>query len=119
MFSLTLEETFRWLSREGFTRAGHSYEPDWNADGDNTLPPDSYIVFGLPCTRSEKKKKEELNAIKKDKGQAFAQGFTESTWQAIWQEFRNPKETVRRLDINRMSADALAFYRPFHFPPFG
>lgn len=38
-------------------------------------------------------------------------------WPAIWAELQNPRAAVRQLDIARMPADAIAFYRPFHFEP--
>jgi hypothetical protein len=35
----------------------------------------------------------------------------------LWGELRDPAGAVRTLDIHRLPADALAFYRPFHFSP--
>jgi hypothetical protein len=35
----------------------------------------------------------------------------------LWNEFKDPAGAVRTLDVNRLPADALAFYRPFHFSP--
>ncbi|MBI3989228.1 MAG: hypothetical protein HY347_06385 [candidate division NC10 bacterium] len=38
--------------------------------------------------------------------------------EGIWNEYKNPKEKILALDVTRMPADALAFYRPFHFSPY-
>jgi hypothetical protein len=35
----------------------------------------------------------------------------------LWNEWKNPADAVRQLDLARLPADALAFYRPFHFSP--
>lgn len=37
---------------------------------------------------------------------------------ALWQGLRDPLVSARELDLKRLPADAMAFYRPFHFPPF-
>jgi hypothetical protein len=78
------------------------------------------LVLGLPCSRSKKKTKEELDDIKKKYGAPFADRAVgdKSHWGKIWSEIKNPREAVRQLDIARIPADAVAFYRPFHFPPF-
>jgi hypothetical protein len=39
-------------------------------------------------------------------------------WESIWSEIRNPEAAIRTLDVTRIPADAVAFYRPFHFEPF-
>ena len=38
-------------------------------------------------------------------------------WAAIWAELRAPQAAIRQLDIARIPADAIAFYRPFHLEP--
>jgi hypothetical protein len=38
-------------------------------------------------------------------------------WGAIWAELNNPADAIRQLDVARVPADAIAFYRPFHFEP--
>lgn len=38
--------------------------------------------------------------------------------EAFWRENQNPLAAVRLLDIQRLPADVMAFYRPFHFAPY-
>jgi hypothetical protein len=35
----------------------------------------------------------------------------------LWNEYNNPATAVSMIDIDRVPADALAFYKPFHFSP--
>ena len=37
---------------------------------------------------------------------------------AVWGAVEHPKDAVRALRWEKLPADAMAFYRPFHYPPF-
>lgn len=114
---ISLGELFFWLKDKGLTRAGSGYEVPHDQ---KILSPKHPLVLGLPCSRAKKKSKDEIDKIKKDYGPAFANNIAKdpADWEKVWKEIRNPKSTVRELDIHRIPADAIAFYRPFHFPPF-
>lgn len=112
------QEICEWLSREGLTQKGGEYELNGKTEADDLLPPDSYIVLGLPSQRSARKGKEELKHLKQEKGNAFTQALEQRDRQKMWQESRNSENAIRELNIQRMPADALAFYRPFHYPPY-
>jgi hypothetical protein len=43
--------------------------------------------------------------------------FSPQTLERLWHEYKNPASVVRQLDVARLPADALTFYRPFHFSP--
>ena len=113
----SLEELFLWLAAKGLTRQATGYEVE---SEQAILSPDSHRVLGIPCSRSNKKKKEDLDRIQQEYGTDFSNRLsnTKGAWEKMWSELRNPGDTVRHLDIKRIPADAIAFYRPFHFPPF-
>lgn len=112
----SLNQLFAWLNAENLTRRGSSY---LSSSESNLLSADSRSVLGLPCSRTEKKSRAELDDLRKRLGTQFSAGLAieASDWTTIWEETRNPKTTIRQLDIERIPADAIAFYRPFHFPP--
>ena len=37
---------------------------------------------------------------------------------SLWQAIRSRHANVRELNFERLPADGMAFYRPFHYPPF-
>jgi hypothetical protein len=112
----SLQELFSWLQKKHLTRQGSQYALP---SSDEILSPDSNSILALPCSRTERKARAELDELRKDLGQDFSNGLGNkpSDWQAIWAETQNPKGAIRNLDIKRIPADAIAFYRPFHFPP--
>jgi hypothetical protein len=112
----SLLQLFGWLVEQGLTRRGTGYEIDLAQD---LLTPDFRMVLGLPCSRAQKLAKAELDKIKDTHGQAFSNSLATNTddWKRIWNEVRNPAQAIRHLDVNRIPADATAFYRPFHFSP--
>ncbi|WP_207064002.1 hypothetical protein [Motiliproteus sp. SC1-56] len=60
-------------------------------------------------------KQRELKALKERFKNTQPSGVTE---EAVWGAVQDPRTAVRVLDWNKLPADAMAFYRPFHYPPF-
>jgi len=112
---LSIVELFSWLSEMGLTRSGTGYNVEVSQE---LLIPESPAVLGLPCCRTQKKAKSELDRIKETYAKEFSRELSApSDWEKIWSEVRNPLHAIRQLDLKRIPADAIAFYRPFHFPP--
>jgi hypothetical protein len=59
-----------------------------------------------------------LAAIKKDYQSKMGSAAPQASMlNRLWAELRDPAAAIRVLDPDRLPADALAFYRPFHFAP--
>jgi len=104
----SLPEPVHRLEEVGILRAGHSV--CLGDHDDSRMLSGNVSVFGLPCTRSEKRRREELKRIRASHAQPFAEalGNTESDWSAIYHELRNLDASIRELDITMIPADALA-----------
>ncbi len=112
----SVEESIRWLQSECLTRTGRTYKSDPSRDPASLLDP--AVILGVPSHRSERRRKAELDQLKKKyKEQAEGQKLSQHTLDKLWSEYKDPSGAIRSLDIHRLPADALAFYRPFHFSP--
>jgi hypothetical protein len=60
-------------------------------------------------------KQDELKALKERFKGSNLEGISP---EAMWAAVRDAEASVRTLAWERLPADAMAFYRPFHFPPF-
>jgi hypothetical protein len=116
-----MEDLFSWLERQKYLVEIESYTRYTNSNEDlmDSPTPFSVPVLGMPCHRQEKKTKADLDAIRERKGTLLSKslGGAENDWAKIWEHIRKPKEAVKLLDLNLTPADAMAFYRPFHFKP--
>ncbi len=102
------EDCLLSLQRLNLTRKALSYqceEFDLHADR----------MRGLLCSRSKPKKPHELVAIKNN---YLKSNPLQVAPEAVWRESRSPGSIMLNLDVTRLPADAMAFYRPFHFEPF-
>ena len=96
------------LQHLNLTRKASSYKYDGSSvHSERTL--------GLPCTRVPTLNQEEIERIKRDPSRYNP---LETDPAAVLLEFLNPGSTMLNLDIERLPADAMAFYRPFHLEPF-
>lgn len=105
-----------WLQREGLTRDGHSLQPDPRRDPEGHLS--NPRVLGVPSHRAERTRKADRDRLQKlyiDQGRNFK--LSGEGLNRLWYELKNPASAIRELDLTRLPADALAFYRPFHFSP--
>ncbi len=96
------------LQRLNFTRQASSYkcvEPNIH----------SGRILGSLCRPVPVPKQEEIKTIKEDPKRNNPLKIDPN---AVFQEFLNPGIAMLNLDITRLPADAMAFYRPFHFEPF-
>jgi hypothetical protein len=113
----SVEECVGWLEKRGLTRTGRSYQSDPSRDPASLLSPGNPITLGIPSHRAERKSKAELDYLKKHHTASQGSPPTGELLDKLWRELKDPAGAVRTLDIQRLPADALAFYRPFHFSP--
>ena len=107
-----------WLNAHGLTRTAGVFD---HAQTDEILPGAAAIGQGLALAQatgrqaSRPLKAVELKALKERfKGKGLDGISQEATWSAMNQ----PDASVRTLAWKKLPAEAMAFYRPFHFPPF-
>jgi len=79
------------------------------ADKESKVP---YSIYGMPVNRAAKKTKQQIEQIQKETEKRKVSA------EKIWNDYKNIKSIVPKLDYERMPADSIAFYRPFHFEPF-
>jgi len=113
---LAYEEVLMWLSQNGLTDRGSTYDktPEEGRLFDGT----EVSVLGMPSHRAEAKTRAQLKQLRDNAGKHATEISDKERWSRIWSELRNPEAAVRQLDVSRIPADAIAFYRPFHFEPF-
>ncbi|MCM0648419.1 hypothetical protein NBE98_08535 [Clostridium swellfunianum] len=95
----------RFLWENGLSSSIETYVADINVPGPTSL-------YGIPVNRAARTTKDNLEKIKKSAGKR------EIDADRVWNDYKNIKDIMVRLDYERMPADAIAFYRPFHFEPF-
>lgn len=113
-----VEECVDWLEKEGLTRAGRSYQPDSSRDPAGLLASGNPVAFGIPSHRAERRRKADLDSLKRHyKEQNQGPRPSSEDMDRLCKELKDPASAIRTLDLARLPADALAFYRPFHFSP--
>ncbi|MDW7774693.1 MAG: hypothetical protein SCH71_17570 [Desulfobulbaceae bacterium] len=110
-----LPAVIQWLEHMNFSGKGDSYDKDISATDDL---PDQREILASPTKRGVKKlTQQQLKDIqKKYKGQPENLGGIKKD--DVYGAIKSPTNTLRTLDLKRLPADAMAFYRCFHFPPY-
>jgi hypothetical protein len=114
----SVADCVQWLRHEGLTRDGHSLQPDPARDPAGLLDVGNPQVLGVPSHRAGRMRKADRDLLQqryraeRGKPQPSAEALNN-----LWNEWKNPAIAIRELDLARLPADALAFYRPFHFSP--
>ena len=112
-----METLFCWLASRDLVEGGTM---DVGAAGLDGLGPvgDGSVALAQATGRqrlAQRQRRDEMKAIKdrfKDQSPAGV------TSEAIWGAVKNPAASIRTLNWQKLPADAMAFYRPFHYPPF-
>ena len=92
------------------TKAGHSYQPNPSRDPAKFLGAGNPLTLGIPTRRAERWRKADLDDLKKHyKGQSVRPSA--EALDKLWRELKDPAGAIRTLDLARLPADALAFYR--------
>jgi len=115
-----LGQLFHWLSERKLTDAGRVFDvtaPDHvcaEAVGDELLAQSFALALSTSRTLAKPLRQEQLKDLTK-RHESTELAVNES---GIWGAYRDPGATIRSLHWERIPADAMAFYRPFHYPPF-
>ena len=114
-----METLWSWLEDQGFTAQGHTMDvPLGQPDSDDgKCYSGERVAIAQSTSRQPISRftQKELKAIK----QQYANHEPEGTdKEKLWAAQKTPNVTVRHLEWQRLPADAMAFYRPFHYPPY-
>lgn len=111
---LAFADLLQWLLRNGLTAKAYAFDKEAHQE-EQAWAVSAASVIGVPAHRAEGRTRAELKQLQ-DKASASPTGVSHpDRWQSIWSELRNPEQAVRHLDVARVPADAIAFYRGFHF----
>jgi len=99
--------SLRWLEANELTdtESAETYHPQNHFDS-------PHLVIGERCQRMTEDRSKEIKA--RYEGAILPMPDPE----AFWRENQDPRAAVRLLDAQRLPADAMAFYRSFHFAPY-
>jgi hypothetical protein len=110
----SLETCIPWLEDNGLIRQGR----DLKIRNGKELVDTREILVGLSVERSEKRIKHEIDIIlEKYKNLSSNTKLSKEKMENIWGTLKYPKQ-FHLFNKDRLSPDALAFYRPFHFTPY-
>ena len=113
----TLPTLHRWLAEHGLTdtrRVFDSHPADTFLPGADVLG-DNIALAQSTCRQALRPNKPvDLKKLK----ERYKNTNLGVTPEQIWGAVQDAERSVRTLDWGKLPADAMAFYRPFHFPPF-
>jgi hypothetical protein len=112
MFSL-----FTWLNQAQLTRPARILDHEIENDLPGGLALGGGFAFAQGTSRRQVRplRAEELKVLKERFKDHVPLGLTQD---ALWGAASDVGGAVRTLSWDKLPADAMAFYRPFHFPPF-
>lgn len=111
-----LPTLFTWLEDKGLTDTGKVFDRPL----DDCLPGADALGDGVALAQATSRHtarsqtQKELKALK----ERFKTPQLGISQDALWDALRDAKGSVRALQWGKLPAEAMAFYRPFHFPPF-
>lgn len=113
-----METLFCWLASRDLVVEGCSM--DMGAAGLDGLGPvgDGSVALAQATGRQRLAQRQRRNEMKAIKDRFKDQSPAGVTSEAIWGAVKNPAASIRTLNWQKLPADAMAFYRPFHYPPF-
>lgn len=111
-----LPTLFHWLSQHGLTDTGRIFDRPANAclPGAGALGDRVAIAQSTAHHATRPHTQQELKALKEQ----YKNPISEVNPEQMWDALRNAESVVRTLSWDKLPAEAMAFYRPFHFPPF-
>jgi hypothetical protein len=114
-------DLFTWLEEEKLVQPASTYDRPMKIENP-MLAPESIVAFttlAVSTSRAQALTATQRDARVKDWRQRNPESGPKVTANAaVWSELAHARDAVRALDVRRLPADAMAFYRPFHFPPF-
>ncbi len=114
----TMTTLFDWLLAQGLVGEGGTMDVQFADLNDEALIDGATLATAQATGRREpsrRKTQQEMKDLKDRYKNTLPVGVER---EAVWGAVRNPAGSVRTLVWQKLPADAMAFYRPFHFPPF-
>jgi hypothetical protein len=111
-----LPSLFDWLTENELTNVGGVFD----VPPEERLPGAAQLGNGYALAQASSRHQcrprlaEELKQLKKD----WENKSPEVDPDALWAAIKNAEWSMRSLDWQKLPAESMAFYRPFHFPPF-
>jgi len=110
-----LPTVVQWLKGMNFTGNGNQYDINVLS----TISDDSTEhVLAAPTRRGVKKLTQDQLKKIKEKYKGNKDKLSGIKKKTLYGAVKNPAVTVRTLNLKRLPADAMAFYRFFHYPPY-
>jgi hypothetical protein len=111
-----MESLLNWLNFQGLTDTGGVFDhpPDDALPGAATMRHDLALALATGRRAPPSLKQGELKTLKE---RFKTQSPTGVNQEALWAAVGDVRARVRTLEWKRLPAEAMAFYRPFHFPP--
>lgn len=112
-----LPSLFAWLGSQDMTGTSRVLD----AKPEDLLPGGQYLDGGYAIAQATARyqsrplKQDELKKLKED----WKNKSPDVNADALWAAMKDAEASVRRLDWQKLPAEAMAFYRPFHYEPFG
>lgn len=113
-----LETLFCWLGSRGLVEQGGVMDLPTVDLGRAGLLDGTCFALAESTARGHqvrRKKRLEMKALKDRHGTTVPGGVSP---EAVWGAVKRPEYSVRTLNWAKLPADAMAFYRPFHYLPF-
>jgi hypothetical protein len=115
----SVESSILWLEQQKLTRRATSMRVLSSRDPAMLQDRGDFGLLGLPAHRVGRSTKRQLDFLKRERASPEGSRRTPEHLDRLWRELQNPTAAVSMLAIDRMPADSLAFYRPFHWEPHG
>jgi len=112
-----LSYLFKWLDNNKLTLQAETYDRNSPPAYGEIFNADDLSVIAAPASRVKKLTQDEKNRLKEEYLKD-TEGLSGINPESVWRTIRDLEAKIRSLEFQRLPADALAFYRPFHYPPF-
>ncbi|MBP2297097.1 hypothetical protein [Azospirillum rugosum] len=112
-----MDDVLRWLANKGLVKAASDFTSSGQSSG--IVAPSHVDVIRLPVSRPEKQTKAQIDAtiLKWREENKNESAIDHSHLMNVWSQLSQKGSGPKILNVNRLPADAIAFYRPFHFDP--
>lgn len=117
VFDQELQSVWRWLEKEELISQGCTMDVKPGELNERQCYDGATVAIAQATQRNpvKRKTKKSLKAIKEKFKHTTPEGVDQ---ESVWEAIKDTDAAVRTLKWQRLPADAMAFYRPFHYPPF-